>query len=131
MERNERPGRMVSGFAYKNDEWRERGIRAKRFLPCPHCGSVVSGRERSWWPAGATEAAMVFRTATCVNRSCGWSYRNTGGGREEFIEEVNRRCKTDSAGGFDGAAKEEETTCRSCSKQATSGRRDIPARRRR
>ena len=127
MEKNDRPGRMVSGFAYKSDEWREHGIRAKRFLSCPHCGSAVSGRERSWWPDGATEPGMVFRTATCVNRSCGWSYRNTGGGREEFIAEVNRRCKTDSAGGFN----EEETTCRSCSKQATSGRRDTLGKRRR
>lgn len=129
MENNNRPGRMVSGFAYQSEEWREHGIRAKRFEPCPHCGSAVSGRERSWWPAGATEAAMVFRTATCVNRSCGWSYRNTGGGREEFIAEVNKRCKTDSAVGFD-VKREEEQTCRSCSEQPTNGRHASPGRRR-
>lgn len=85
-------GRQVSGMRYRPEEWREKGIRARRFLPCPHCGSAVSGRERIWTsPFGSGQA--VFREAKCANAACGWRYFKHEGSREEFVAEVNRRIR--------------------------------------
>lgn len=83
-------GKKISGMAYKLEEWREKNIRARRFLLCPHCGSAVVGRERIWTsPYGSVQA--VFREAKCVNDRCGWRYFKHEGSREEFVAEVNRR----------------------------------------
>ena len=83
-------GRQTSGMAYRPEEWREKGIRARRFLRCPHCGSAVSGRERIWTsPHSGLQA--VFREARCANADCGWRYFKHEGSRDEFVEEVNRR----------------------------------------
>ncbi len=85
-------GKQASGMAYRPGEWREKGIRARRFEPCPHCGSAVSGRERIWTsPHSGLQA--VFREAKCANAACGWRYFKHEGSREEFVAEVNRRIK--------------------------------------
>lgn len=87
-------GEMKSGMRYRAEEWRERGIRARRFEMCPHCGSAVTGRERIWTsPYGSAQA--VFREAHCVNKGCGWRYFKHEGSREEFVAEVNRRIRSD------------------------------------
>ena len=85
-------GKQASGMMYRPEHWREKGIRARRFLPCPHCGSAVSGRERIWTsPHSGLQA--VFREAKCANAACGWRYFKHEGSREEFVAEVNRRIK--------------------------------------
>ena len=83
-------GRQVSAMRYHAAEWREKNIRARRFLPCPHCGSAVTGRERIWTsPVSGMQA--VFREARCTNDGCGWHYYKHDGSREAFVAEVNRR----------------------------------------
>lgn len=83
-------GNHVSGMFYRPDEWREKGIRARRFRPCPHCGSAVTGRERIWTsPMSGLQA--IFREARCANAACGWHYFKHEGSREEFVAEANRR----------------------------------------
>lgn len=90
-------GRQVSAMRYRAEEWREKGIRARRFLPCPHCGSAVTGRERIWTsPTGGAQA--VFREASCVNPRCGWHYYKHDGSREDFVAEVNRRIESHGKG---------------------------------
>jgi len=83
-------GKHASGMFYRPEEWREKGIRARRFLPCPHCGSAVSGRERSW-TSPHSGAQAIFREAKCANAVCGWRYFKHEGSREDFVAEVNRR----------------------------------------
>lgn len=79
-----------SGMNYRAEEWREKNIRARRFRPCPHCGSAVTGRERIWTsPVSGMQA--IFREARCANAACGWHYFKHEGSREEFVSEVNRR----------------------------------------
>ena len=85
-------GMHKGGMAYRPEDWRERGIRARRFLPCPHCGCAVSGRERIYTPPGGG-AQAVFRSAKCKNNRCGWRYFKHEGSREDFVAEVNRRIK--------------------------------------
>ena len=85
-----RPGEFASGFDYRKEDWTEHGIKARRFSPCPHCGSAVRGIERVWKRPGETQKT-AFREATCVREGCGWHYFRTGGSREDFIEEANRR----------------------------------------
>lgn len=83
-------GNHVSGMFYRPEEWREKGIWARRFKPCPHCGSAVTGRERIWTsPHSGLQA--IFREAKCANAACGWHYFKHEGSREEFVAEVNRR----------------------------------------
>lgn len=90
-------GRREGGTVYRASEWREKGIRARRFAPCPHCGSAVSGRERIWTPPrGGAQA--VFREAKCTNASCGWRYFKHEGSREAFVAEANRRIKQNGTG---------------------------------
>ncbi len=84
-------GKKTSGMFYRPEEWREKGIRARRFLPCPHCGSAVIGRERIWTSPYSGGGQAVFREAKCVNDRCGWRYFKHEGSREEFVAEVNRR----------------------------------------
>lgn len=83
-------GKQASGMAYRPEHWREKGIRARRFLPYPHCGSAVSGRERIW-TSPFSDMQAVFREAKCANAACGWRYFKHEGSREEFVAEVNRR----------------------------------------
>lgn len=87
----DRPGRRVCSSNYRPGEFRERGVRARRFAPCPHCGAAVAARERVWTPPYAGGTSMVFREARCVNGTCGWHYFKTGGSREAFVAETNRR----------------------------------------
>jgi len=82
------------GMGYNAQDWTERGIRARRFLPCPHCGGAVSGRERIYTPPGGGLQA-VFRSARCKTPGCGWRYFKHTGTREEFVAEVNRRIQHD------------------------------------
>ena len=42
-----RSGQWRAGMDYDGAVWRDHSIRAARFAPCPHCGSAVSGRERT------------------------------------------------------------------------------------
>jgi len=84
------PGRKQSGMAYNPEDWREHGIRARRFAPCPHCGASVSARERVWLPRGGTKSA-IFREARCSNADCGWRYFGHDGSRDAFVAAVNRR----------------------------------------
>lgn len=86
-----RRGRLLCSEGYSTQQWREHGIRARRFKPCPHCGSVVAARERVWTPPYASEAKLVFRDARCVNPDCQWAYHRMGGTREAFVAEVNGR----------------------------------------
>lgn len=79
------------GFNYNADEWREHGIKASRFKPCPHCGGAVAARERAYSPRHLSTPKVVFRSAYCVNDSCGWRYFRQGGSREAFVDEVNTR----------------------------------------
>ena len=79
------------GCFYRPEEWAEKGIKAKRFIPCPHCGCAVIARERRWTPRSGTQ--MVFREARCASDDCGWRYFQHGGSREEFVAAVNRRGK--------------------------------------
>ena len=90
--RDDREGRAArtGGALYDPSEWRERGIRARRFKPCPHCGAAVTARERVWTPWHGT-TSMVFREARCVNSGCGWRYFKHNGSREEFVAEANQR----------------------------------------
>ena len=83
-------GKQASAMRYRAEEWSEKGIRARRFLPCPHCGCAVSGRERIW-TSPVSGAQVVFREARCVNTRCGWHYFKHDGSREEFVAEANRR----------------------------------------
>lgn len=89
--------KRAGAMNYRAEEWREKGIKARRFLPCPHCGSAVSGRERIW-TSGETARQAVFREARCVNARCGWRYFKHEGSREEFVAEVNRRRGTNGDG---------------------------------
>lgn len=84
-------GRQVSGMLYHPEDWKEHSIRRRRFLPCPHCGSAVIGRERIWTSLYSGGGQAVFREARCVNEACGWRYFKHEGTREEFVREVNRR----------------------------------------
>ena len=87
-----RPGQWRAGMDYDGAVWRDHSIRAERFAPCPHCGSAVSGRERTLSAAHRFGPA-VFRRAECTNPDCGWAYWHTGGTRDEFVQLVNRRAK--------------------------------------
>lgn len=89
MGRTKRPGVLRAGMDYDAASWIERGIRAARFLPCPHCGSAVTARERTLLQSPIGPA--VFRRAECVNPACRWSYNKEGGTREDFVRDVNRR----------------------------------------
>lgn len=86
-----RSGTSRCSSGYRAREWRERGIRARRFLPCPHCGSAVTAKERVWTPPYCGGEAMIFRDARCVNPDCRWAYHRMGGTRDDFVSEVNRR----------------------------------------
>lgn len=86
-------GKQKSGMLYRPEQWRDRGIRARRFLPCPHCGSTVAGRERIWTSPYTGGGQAVFREAKCVNEACGWRYFKHDGTREDFVREVNRRIR--------------------------------------
>lgn len=85
-----RAGQYRADMVYIVGDWREHGIRAARFAPCPHCGSAVSGRERTL-TAASRFGPKVFRHAQCSNPDCGWTYSREGGTREEFVSAVNRR----------------------------------------
>lgn len=87
-------GQKASGMMYRPKEWHEKNIRARRFLPCPHCGSAVTGRERIWTSPYSGGGQAVFREAKCADAACGWRYFKHNGSREEFVAEVNRRIKT-------------------------------------
>ena len=88
-------GKQQSGMAYRAEDWKARGIRKKRFRPCPHCGSAVVGKERIWTPPYSGAPQAVFREAHCMNEACGWRYFKHEGTREEFIAETNRRIDDD------------------------------------
>lgn len=97
MQRDDRPGQQMCSSDYRPGEFTERGIRARRFADCPHCGAAVTARERVWTPpyiGGQTRS----REARCVNASCGWHYFKTGGSREDFVAEVNGRNRDDYTG---------------------------------
>ena len=89
MGRTKRPGVMRAALDYDDGYWIERGIRAARFLPCPHCGSAVAARERTL--LGGPIGPAVFRRAECVNPDCYWRYSQEGGTREDFVRAVNAR----------------------------------------
>ena len=91
-------GRRESGMRYRASDWREKNIRARRFAPCPHCGSAVSGRERIWTSPFDGGGQAVFREAKCVNAACGWRYFKHEGTRDEFVAEANRRIRQDGYG---------------------------------
>lgn len=93
MQRNERPGRSVCSSDWRPGEFTERGIRARRFAGCPHCGAAVTARERVWTPPYTGGRTMIFREARCENAGCGWHYFKTGGSREDFVAEANRRSR--------------------------------------
>lgn len=84
--RNDQPSIRMD---YEPEQWRERGIRAARFKPCPHCGGTVIARERVLMASRFGPA--VIRRAECSNASCGWVYMRTGGTREDFVRAVNER----------------------------------------
>ena len=84
-----RPGQTSIAMDYEPEQWRERGIRAARFKPCPHCGGAVLARERVL--EASRFGPAVIRRAECGNASCGWVYMRTGGTREEFVRAVNER----------------------------------------
>ena len=91
-------GKQASAMRYRAEEWHEKGIRARRFLPCPHCGSAVTGRERIWTSPYAGGGQAIFREASCVNPDCGWRYFKHEGSREAFVREVNRRIQQHGEG---------------------------------
>ncbi len=91
-EQIDRPGKMETASDYKSEEWKDRGIRARMFRPCPHCGGAVSARERIWTPPYSDAQAMIFRQARCT-RKCGWGFARMGGSREDFVAAVNRRAE--------------------------------------
>lgn len=91
-------GEMKSGMRYRAEDWREKSIRARRFEPCPHCGSAVTGRERIWTSPYSGGGQAVFREAKCANEACGWHYFKHEGTRDEFVAEVNRRIKSHGDG---------------------------------
>ena len=94
-----RPGQWRAEMDYDSAYWRDHSIRAARFAPCPHCGSAVSGRERTL-SAAHRFGPEVFRRAECKNPECGWAYQRTGGTRDGFVAAVNRRSA--GAGGQTG-----------------------------
>ena len=85
------------GVDYRPEEWRERGIRARRFRCCPHCGAAVSARERVWTPRSGG-STMIFREARCKGEGCGWRYVKHDGSRDDFVAAVNRRATKDDNG---------------------------------
>lgn len=89
MGRTKRPGVLRAALDYDKGYWIERGIRASRFLPCPHCGGAVLAKERTLLQSPIGPA--VFRRAECSNLACRWSYSKEGGTREEFVRDVNTR----------------------------------------
>lgn len=84
-----RQGQPSVGMSYEPEQWRERGIRAARFRPCPHCGGAVLARERVL--TASRFGPAVIRRAMCSNPACGWVYMRTGGTRDEFVRAVNER----------------------------------------
>lgn len=88
-----RPGQTSLAMDYEPEQWRERGIRAARFKPCPHCGGVVIARERVLMASRFGPA--VIRQAACNNIACGWVFLRTGGTRDDFVRAVNERSGKD------------------------------------
>ena len=86
-------GVSVGSFPYRAEEWAEKSIKARRFVPCPHCGAAVVAIERRWTPPYIGGRQAVFREAKCVNIACGWRYYQHGGTRDEFVDGANRRNK--------------------------------------
>lgn len=84
----DRGGWTAGSTAYNPAHWREHGIPAHRFVPCPHCGGAVAGRERRWKKYGGEP--VVFFEAHCLS-GCGWHYFAHEGSRDDFVEAANRR----------------------------------------
>ena len=71
-------------------QWRDHGIRAARFLPCPVCGGAIAGRERRWTRVSTGETAVFFE-ARCLRTGCGYRYVAHEGTRDAFVAAANRR----------------------------------------
>ena len=87
---DERPGYPAGCMEYIGAQWREHGIRAVRFAPCPVCGGTVAGRERRWTRLSTGEHT-VFYEARCLCDGCGYRYIAHEGTRDEFVAAANRR----------------------------------------